>query len=262
MPRPDLFAVSEEIQSRYRNPQPKDGVVACSGRFGFYTRHVYDPSIDSLLVDPLIIDQIPLLLDDIRTFFHSQPVRIYIDDRKLDHDLCAALENSGCARKYELIYLAHSEEATSVSLASGLTIENVTAETLREYEVAKIKGFANSEEEPDATEVSAHATSLGLDLQSGNRYLIGRLGVDAAAIIGWDEGNDRLVFDLATRVPFRNQGIAKHLLSYAITNTYKEGHRSITILTDPTDSPIQFYRKMGFTEEVYWQARYVYTPRT
>jgi GNAT superfamily N-acetyltransferase len=61
-------------------------------------------------------------------------------------------------------------------------------------------------------------------------------------------------------VPFRNQGIARHLLSYMIANTYEEVRESITIFTDPTDSPVQFYRRMGFTEEVYWQARYVYTP--
>ena len=45
-----------------------------------------------------------------------------------------------------------------------------------------------------------------------------------------------------------------------IANTYEEGRESITIFTDPTESPVQFYRRMGFTEEVYWQARYVYTP--
>ncbi|MGE4616459.1 MAG: GNAT family N-acetyltransferase [Gammaproteobacteria bacterium] len=178
----------------------------------------------------------------------------------MDHDLRSALEDAGCMRRYDLLYLAHTGAATTVRPAPGPTIEDVTEATLAECEIARIKAFADSEEEPDAAEVAENLISLRLDLQSGNRYLIGRLGPDAAATAGWDEGPDRLVFNLATRVPFRNQGIARHLLSYMIANTYEEGRKSITIFTDPTDSPVQFYRRMGFTEEVYWQARYVYTP--
>ena len=47
-----------------------------------------------------------------------------------------------------------------------------------------------------------------------------------------------------------------------IQETYTSDHRSVTIFTDPEETPVSFYRRMGFTEEVYyWQARYLYRPR-
>ena len=36
--------------------------------------------------------------------------------------------------------------------------------------------------------------------------------------------------------------------------------QSLTIFTDPTDGPIDFYRAKGFRTEVYWQARYQHQP--
>ena len=115
--------------------------------------------------------------------------------------------------------------------------------------------------EPDPDEVTANAGGIAADLGE-THLLLGRVEGEAAAISGWYEGTDRLIFHLATRMPFRNRGIARHLLSHVIQEPYTSDHRSVTIFTDPEETPVSFYRRMGFPEEVYyWQARYLYRPR-
>lgn len=146
---------------------------------------------------------------------------------------------------------------------SDLRIEGVTSSTVRDYEVVRTQAFSDCEDEPDEFEVAANTEARTVDLDGSCQLLIGRVGDVAAAIVGWYEGNDRLIFHLATRVPFRNRGIARHLLSHVIHvihETFEQRRRSVTIFADSGDSPIRFYRRMGFTEEVYWQARYVYDP--
>ncbi len=58
----------------------------------------------------------------------------------------------------------------------------------------------------------------------------------------------------------RQRGIARHLLAQVIADAYDSGARSVIINTDPQDTPIQWYRREGFKDEVYWYRRYVLEP--
>ena len=42
---------------------------------------------------------------------------------------------------------------------------------------------------------------------------------------------------------------------------YARGCRSILINTDVNDTPIQLYRRLGFTDEIYWAQGYILNPR-
>lgn len=159
-----------------------------------------------------------------------------------------------------MLYLAHWGDLPRVESVNDLTIEYVTHDTARDYEVVRAKSFADSEEEPDGGEVTANSAAFSADLDGSSQLLLARIGDEPVSIAGWYEGDDRLIFHLATRLPFRHRGIARYLLSHIVRETYEQGRRSVTIFSDPEDSPIHFYRRLGFTEEVYWQARYVYTP--
>jgi ribosomal protein S18 acetylase RimI-like enzyme len=86
--------------------------------------------------------------------------------------------------------------------------------------------------------------------------MLGRLEGEPAGIIGWYEGEDRHIFLLATRVPFRKRGIGRYLLCAALRDAYARGARSVIISADPDDTPVQLYRRLGFTDEVYWRDRY------
>ena len=82
-------------------------------------------------------------------------------------------------------------------------------------------------------------------------------GMKLPVLSGWYEGADRYIFNLATRAPFRNQGIVRQLLSYVMADTYALSKRSLLIATDPTDTPVQFYRRMGFVDEIYWMGTWI-----
>ena len=130
-------------------------------------------------------------------------------------------------------------------------LEPVTRTNLLDYQIAKLKAFADSEEEPNRAAVEADMVTRRAELDADGSFLIARVGDEAVGIIGWYEGADRYIFNLATRAPFRNQGIARQLLSRVAAHTCALGKRSSLIATDPADTPVQFYRRMGFVDEIY-----------
>jgi len=139
--------------------------------------------------------------------------------------------------------------------------EATTEAELRAYEIARLKALGDSDATPNEEEVTANLRGRISSLGSC-RYLIGWLGDEPATLVGWYEGLDRLIFNLATRLPYRRRGLARHLLTCLIEETQESPeYRSLTIFTNPDDGPIAFYRDMGFTGEVYWQARYRYDPQ-
>ncbi len=46
------------------------------------------------------------------------------------------------------------------------------------------------------------------------------------------------------------------MLCGALSDGYAKGRRSVLINADPDDTPVQIYRRLGFTDEVYWRRRY------
>jgi len=56
------------------------------------------------------------------------------------------------------------------------------------------------------------------------------------------------------------KGIARQLLCQVIADSYDNGCRSVIINTDPTDTPIQWYNRLGFTDEVHWRRTYLFDP--
>ena len=158
------------------------------------------------------------------------------------------------------MYLAHVGEPPRVKPLPNVSVERVSAALLKEFAIVKLKGFGNSEDEPSAARVAQEVASRAAELRGSGRCMLARVGNDAAAILGYFGGNDRLVFNLATRVPFRNAGVARLLLSTVLTDAYRRRCRSVIINTDPADTPINWYRRLGFTDEVYWYRSYLYLP--
>jgi ribosomal protein S18 acetylase RimI-like enzyme len=131
---------------------------------------------------------------------------------------------------------------------------------LIDYVLVKLKGFANSEDAPSVEHVAEELAVRERELASLGRFSIARVGNEPAAILGYYDGSDRLIFNLATRTPFRMRGIARQLLCQVIEDSYDQGCRSVIINTDPNDTPIQWYRRLGFTDEVYWRRSYLFEP--
>jgi len=99
------------------------------------------------------------------------------------------------------------------------------------------------------------------ELASMGRFLIARVRDEPAAILGYYDGSDRLIFNLATRMPFRMGGLARHLLCQVVAESYEQGCSSVVINTDPSDTPIKWYQRLGFTDEVYWRRNYLFAAK-
>lgn len=257
---PQHDRLSDEVRSWYRTSAPQLGYHLVARRFGFYRHDAEHPDAGRVIVEALKPDEIPQFLADASSYFENTAVHIWLDDEDRDAALGPSLIAAGCAIDKAITYLAHVGPRPDRFHLSNLTVEGVTPETLMDYALVKLKGFANSEDEPPAKHLGEELAARGLELASMGRFLIARVRNEPAAILGYYEGDDRLIFNLATRTPFRMSGIARQLLCGIVADSYDQGCRSVIINTNPDDTPIQWYRRLGFTDEVYWRRNYVFDP--
>jgi len=256
---PDHDRLVVEIRNWYTRSDPRTDYQVERRRFGFYARNGQNGT-NRVIVDGLSATEVPPFLDDLRVYFRGQPVRVHIDDAEADRRLGTTLADAGCSPRHALAYLAHVGAVARPRAVPGLSIEAVTPATLHEFVVARIKGFADSELEPPAPQVDAECAQRFPTMTTGSHFSIARIAGTAAAVVGWEEGRDRFVFQLATRLPFRGRGIATAILCQILDDAYAQGCASVVINADDAGLAIHLYRRLGFADEVYWQRRYRFEP--
>jgi len=260
MLHPEHDRLRNEVRSWYRTSAPQLGYHVVQRRLGSYRRRVENPNSGLIIVDAMSFEEVPEFLADAGSYFDQRAVNIWIEGRDLDATLGPALIAGGASKETANTHLAYVGPRPERFQQSGITVERVVADTLMDYVLVKLKGFANSEDAPPAEDVEKELAVRQSELASIGRFLIARVGDEPAAILGHYDGSDRLIFNLATRTPFRMKGIARHLLCQVVADSYDQGCRSAVINTDPDDTPIQWYRRLGFTDEVYWRRSYLFKP--
>ena len=251
---PEHDRIAATVRSWYTTSAPSMDYKVERRSFGFYMRH--PAGFGEVTVADAGPEDLPALLADVRAYYGDTSVGIYVDDRQADATLGPALVAAGCKRGAAETHLAHVGRAPEVGPVPGVVLEPMTEATAAEWSATKLQGFANSEDPPGSEHLAHEVALRRAEMAGDGRFLFARAGHEAASIIGLYEGDDRHIFLLATRVPFRNRGIARWLLSHVIAEAYTEGRRSVLINCDPADTPIRLYRRLGFTDEVYWRQRY------
>lgn len=255
---PEHDRLREEVRSWYRTSVM--GYHVERRRFGSYRHHIEDPDAGLIIVEAVTTEEVPEFLADASSYFDNRPVNIWLDDKDKDAALGPALVAAGAAMDKANTHLAHVGPRPEPVQLSGIIVERVNPDTLLDYALVKLKGFANSEDAPPVEDVEQELAVRSRELASLGRFLIARVGDEPAAILGYYDGSDRLIFNLATRTPFRMRNIARHLLCQVVADSYDHACRSVVINTDPDDTPIQWYRRLGFTDEVYWRRNYRFEP--
>jgi GNAT superfamily N-acetyltransferase len=222
--------------------------------FAFAMRH--PAGFGELTVTEAGRADVPALLADVRASLRDVSVGLYLDDRRADALLGPALVAAGCRRAAAETHLVHIGDAPVVQPVPGVVLEPMTPTTIVEWSTTKLQGFASSETAPDPERLAAEVAVRRAELAGAGRFLFARTGREPAAILGLYDGADRHIFLLATRVPCRGRGIARWLLCHVIAEACADSCRSVLINCDPVDTPIQLYRRLGFTDEVYWRQRY------
>jgi ribosomal protein S18 acetylase RimI-like enzyme len=256
MLHPEHDLLCAEVRSWYQTSSPAFQVTRA--RYGFYRRNPKVEGSAHVIVGDATPLDLATLLAEAREYFGGCEFDLWIDDRSKDAVLGPALTTAGWVRSESTVYLAHVVEAPDEPKNTSVTIEPITAATLRDFVVVKLQGFANSDGRPTEEQLAQEMVLKEQDFRGPGRFLTARVKGEIAAILGFYEGNaDRLIFNLATRVPFRMKGIAKLLLDFVLADSRKKGCRSVIINTNPDDTPIEWYRRIGFTDEVYWHRKYV-----
>lgn len=259
MPHPDHDAIAQTVRGWFTESAPEMGYQREQRRFGVYGRH---PSAgDEVMIRQLAPDEVSVFLADLRNYFGGASVRLYIEDRALDAMLRPALTAQvGCVADERQVYLAHVGPLPTATIPPQMTLEDVTPATLEAWVITKLQGFADSDERPADDDIAAQMALRRQEMADVGRLRLARVANDPAAILGWYEDNDRFIYNLATRLPYRQRGIARYLLCDFLAESHRRGARSALINADTAGTSINLYRRLGFTDEVYWRAKYSYTP--
>jgi GNAT superfamily N-acetyltransferase len=253
---PEHDRIAAFIRSGYTQSFPEMGYHVEWRRFGYYQRH--DAGFGAVLLEGVEPADVPDLVADARAYYGDVPFSIFTEGEDADATLRPALEATGWIPGPIQIHLAHMGAVPEPRPVPGVTIERIDEAGAEEWTRVKLKGFASSEDEPDPESVRFDVALRRAEMAEEGRFALARTaGGEPAAIIGrYEAAQDTIISLLATRVPYRNRGIARWLLSRAIAEAYACGHRSISISCDPEDTPIRLYRRLGFTDEVHRRRPY------
>jgi GNAT superfamily N-acetyltransferase len=226
-------------------------------RFGIYGRNLHLPFMaGSIILEALSGAQIPEFLADARDYSSGAEVEVSVDDRQRDDEIGAALAAAGLTRERAWSALAHGGRIPEAPPVAGLTIEPLSAADVEAFSIPKLKGFSSDEAEPAPERLAEEIAFRRNEMAGVGRGLLARMGEEIAAVLGYYEGQDWDLSILTTRVPFRGRGTARQLRRHALADAGALGCRSVVIVADEEDSPIQFYRRAGFIDELYWRRTY------
>src|SRR5918993_2899734 len=251
-----------ELGLWYTRSVPEMGFYVQKRRFSFYQRQK-DTGRVRATVRHLPAEDVPRFLEDLREYSCQEEITFHVDNRELDERIGPFLLQSGCTPDVAEVFLAHAGGMpTLASETEYLSVEAVNADTIEVAVRTERKGFADSEAEPDAEELRQRLTLRRAEMGGQGRFLLARIAGEPASTLAFYEGEDRFVHHLATRVPFRRQGIASRLLSEVLTGALERGCRSIIISAAEKGRQVGLYRSLGFTDEVYWRREYRHAPNT
>ena len=240
----------------YTRSVPEMGFYVQERRFGFYQRQK-DTGRVRATVRHLPAEDVPRFLEDLREYSCQEEITFHVDNRELDERIGPVLLKSGCIPDVAEVFLAHTGGMPLLaSEPEDLSVEAVNADTIEVAVRTERKGFADSEAEPDAEELRRRLALRRAEMGGQGRFLLARVAGEPASVVAFYEGVDRFVHHLATRVPFRGRGIASRLLSEVLAGTRERGCRSTIISAAEVGRPVDLYRSLGFTDEVYWRREY------
>jgi GNAT superfamily N-acetyltransferase len=189
-------------------------------------------------------------------FYGTPAFEVWVDDRSRAQRLTATLMSAGLVPVRDTVVLALVEPVGADLGPDGLSVEDVVdLERLYDWATVKIQSFADAEEPPASGPLQAEVAERQAEWPVC-RYQLARLGGEAVAVLGHYTGQDQMVFNLATRLPFRHHGIARAMLARWSEEGDEKGVRSHLINCDDGGPADILYRRLGFRDEVYWYRRF------
>lgn len=247
--------MSRTVRSWYTSSTPEIGLFAVPEKFGFLSNSERG-AFRRLVLTVDDADQVPEALQAAAEFYNGSDFEVWVDERARAERLTAALAAAGLQQQQDTVVLALVGPIRAQPGPADLTVEDVVdLDGLRHWATVKLQGFANSEDLPDPGRLGAEVEGWQAEWPVC-RYQLARLDRDPVGILGHYTSDDQMVFNLATRVPYRHRGIAQALLAQWSKEADSEQARSLLINCDDGGPAAELYGRLGFTDEVYWHRRY------
>jgi GNAT superfamily N-acetyltransferase len=231
------------------------GVASVRKPFGFL--RTGPGSVRRLMLTTDVPADVAGALASATQFFETTEFEVWCDDRARAFAIELALLSLGFVPAESTSVLALVGGLRAADGPAALEVEEVSDEqALRSWARVKLQGFAGSEDEPSSDVLAAEMSARRAEWPI-SRYDLALLDDEAvAALAHYTASSDQMVFLLATRVPFRHRGIAQSMLRRWVDRATSAGARSVLINCAEGGQPAALYRRMGFTDEVYWHRRY------
>jgi hypothetical protein len=247
--------VSSEVRSWYTASTPAIGLSVLQTHYGFLTDS--DRADHKRLV---LTEESPQAVapsvEAAAEFCGTSAFEVWVEDRARADRLTPALTSAGMEPVQDTIVLALVGPLRANPGPDGPSVEDVfDPEQLREWATIKIQGFSDAEARPDPERLRTEMAERQREWPVC-RYQLARLVGEGVAILGHYTGRDQMVFNLATRLPFRHRGIAQSMLARWSEEGDEQRVRSRLIDCDDRGPADALYRRLGFTDELYWYRRY------
>jgi GNAT superfamily N-acetyltransferase len=249
---PEHEAVSRKVRSWYTTAVPEIGLSGAAYWFGFACMiGAGRARVVLSIADPA---EVRAALGAAQAACAADSFMIMVDDRDRAALLDAALRDYGCSYDESTTYLALTGSiACPTAGPRQLAVANIDASDLETWARVKLQSFADSEDAPTADAITAEVAVRRSELALAE-YQLGIVRSEPAAVLAHYPDADDLVFILGTRTPYRHRGIAQAMLArWAAAATDR---RSLIINASDGGAPAALYKRLGFTDEVYWYSKY------
>lgn len=249
---PEHDAVAREVSGWFTTSAPEIGYEVSNRRYGYQSDLGSGQARVILRVgEP---GQVPAALADAAAG-GAGTLTIWVDDRERAARLDGALRSAGCRPGDATTHLALVGPMTGRTDPGRLVVQSVDEAGLAEWATVKLQSFGDTESAP-SPERLAEEVAVRRDELTLAECQLGLLGGERVAVLAYYRGHDQLVFNLGTRVPFRHRGIAQAMLAHWVDAGMAGGCRSLIINATDGEAPAALYRRIGFTDEIYWYRKY------
>jgi GNAT superfamily N-acetyltransferase len=245
--------VAAEVRGWFRNSAPEIDYQVSAHWFGYQSN--LGPALARLILDVTEPGQVAAAITDARAVAGDRSLTIWVDDRQRADLLDVALRGCGCRPDDATTHLALVGPMSGRAGPDKLVVETVDASGLEEWAWVKVQCFDDTEEPPAPGRLAQEVASRREEMALAECQL-GRLGGEPVAIMAYYRGRDQMVFNLGTRLPYRHRGIGQAMLGRWVDSGTASGCRSLIINATDGGRPAALYRRLGFTDEVYWYRKY------
>ena len=254
---PEHDAVASEVSGWFTASAPEIGYEVSENWYGYQS----DLGSGQARVILRVAEpgQVPAALADAAAAGGAGTLTIWVDDRHRAARLDGALRSAGCRPGDATTHLALVGPMTGRPDPGRLVVQSVDEAGLAAWATVKLQSFGDTESAP-APERLAEEVAVRRDELTLAECQLGLLGGERVAVLAYYRGHDQLVFNLGTRVPFRHRGIAQAMLAHWVDAGMANGCRSLIINATDGGAPAALYRRIGFTDEIYWYRKYELSP--